>query len=165
MQQPAAFQHLDFQVIFSSIAAALGSPGQLVYGAANGAIESTCRNADGKGPVQVAIQWGPWAGSGMAEGLQRRFESVGLQLLQESEALSALESLLQRGRHGVVTVMAADWPRLASQALPRQGAWFRSLIDELPGRSEAQVRLSWRPYQRISAGHGCSQRSKSCWLE
>ena len=140
MQQPAAFQHLDFQVIFSSIAAALGSPGQLVYGAANGAIESTCRNADGNGPVQLAIQWGPWAGSGMAEGLQRRFESVGLQLLQEADALSALESLLQRGRHGVVTVMAADWPRLASQALPRQGAWFRSLIDELPGRSEAQVR-------------------------
>ncbi len=138
--QPAAFQHLDFQVMFSSIAAALGSPGQLVYGAANGAVESSCRNADSEGPVQLAIQWGPWAGSGMAAGLERRFESVGLHLLAEDEAMSSLELLLQRGRSGVVTVMAADWPRLVSQALPRQAAWFRSLIHELPGRSEAQVR-------------------------
>ena len=138
--QPAAFQDLDFQVMFSSIAAALGSPGQLVYGAANGAVESTCVNADSDGAVQLAIQWGPWAGAGMAEGLERRFESVGLHLLAEDEALSALESLLQRGRSGVVTVMAADWPRLVSQALPRQAAWFRSLINEVGGRSEAQVR-------------------------
>ena len=86
--------------MFSSIAAALGSPGQLVYGAANGAVESTCVNADSDGAVQLAIQWGPWAGAGMAEGLERRFESVGLHLLAEDEALSALESLLQRGRRG-----------------------------------------------------------------
>ena len=34
-QEPQPWEELDFEVIFSSIAAGLGSPGQLVYGAAN----------------------------------------------------------------------------------------------------------------------------------
>ena len=49
----------------------------------------------------------------MAAGLERRFEAVGLKPLQDEEALNALERLLQRGRGGVVTVMVADWSRLA----------------------------------------------------
>ncbi len=143
-QRPEAWLHLDFNLVFSSLAAAVGSPGQLVYGAANGALEAGCRDVDGSeqpdGPLRLAIQWGPWAGTGMAAGLEKRFEAVGLKPLLDGEAFEALERLLQRGRSGVVTVMAADWPRLVSQALPRQAAWFQALIPEASGRSEAQVR-------------------------
>ena len=54
----------------------------------------------------------------MAAGLERRFEAVGLKPLQDEEALNALERLLQRGRGGVVTVMVADWSRLAVRRCP-----------------------------------------------
>ncbi|MDC3009338.1 thioester reductase domain-containing protein [Synechococcus sp. AH-736-G20] len=139
-EAPQLWDDLDFELIFSSIAAGLGSPGQLVYGAANGAVEGACLNGSAIAPVRLAIQWGPWAGSGMAAGLERRFEAVGLKPLQDEEALNALERLLQRGRGGVVTVMAADWPRLARQALPRQASWFQSLLPEASGRTEEQMR-------------------------
>ncbi len=139
-QEPQHWEQLDFELIFSSIAAGLGSPGQLVYGAANGALEAGCLKGSDVAPLTLAIQWGPWAGSGMAAGLERRFEAVGLKPLQDAEALNSLERLLQRGRSGVVMAMAADWPRLASQAQPRQAGWFQGLLPEVSGRSEAQMR-------------------------
>ena len=143
-RQPEAWLQLDFQLVFSSLAAGVGSPGQLVYGAANAALEANCMPAEHAeqpgGPLRLAIQWGPWSGTGMAAGLEKRFEAVGLKPLQDSEAFEALERLLQRGRSGVVTVMAADWPRLVNQALPRQATWFQALLPEASGRSEAQVR-------------------------
>ena len=148
---PEGWHHLDFQVVFSSIAAGLGSPGQLAYAAANGALEALCEPASSQGPVRLAIQWGPWAGAGMAAGLDRRLDAVGLIPLEENEAFAVLERLLQRGRSGVVMAVAADWPRLVHQALPRQAGWFQALLPEASGRSDAQVRAQLRalpPAQR-----------------
>ena len=122
---------LEFVVGFSSVAALFGSPGQIAYAAANGALESSCyENNDVEGcdlvadgsqdPVRLAVQWGPWAGAGMAAGLDKRFASVGLAMLEPSAALKALESLLFRGRSGVVAVLDVDWARLISQAPAHQ---------------------------------------------
>jgi thioester reductase-like protein len=139
-RSPECWHHLDFQVVFSSIAAGLGSPGQVAYAAANGALEASCWSAPSEGPMQLAIQWGPWAGAGMAAGLDRRLDAVGLIPLEESEAFAVLEQLLQRGRSGVVMAVAADWPRFVGQAMPRQAGWFQALLPEASGRSQAQVR-------------------------
>ena len=139
-RSPECWHHLDFQVVFSSIAAGMGSPGQVAYAAANGALEASCLSAPSEGPMQLAIQWGPWAGAGMAAGLDRRMDAVGLIPLEEDEAFLVLEQLLQRGRSGVVMAVAADWPRFVGQAMPRQAGWFQALLPEASGRSDAQVR-------------------------
>ncbi len=127
---------LDFLVGFSSIAALLGSPGQSAYAAANGAMEGYCKGST-TSPVRLSIQWGPWAGKGMAAGLESRFERIGIKMLDSKDALETLNRLLKRGQGGVVSVIDADWQLLASQALLRQKDWFNDLLEKIgPSPSE-----------------------------
>ena len=69
----------EFGVVFSSMAALLGSPGQTSYATANGALDGLA-NAANDWPL-LSVQWGPWGGAGMAEGLERRFAALGVGLL------------------------------------------------------------------------------------
>ena len=157
----AAPSGLEFVVGFSSVAALLGSPGQAAYGAANGAMEGCCRETAEDSPVRLAIQWGPWAGAGMAEGWERRFSGLGLGLLEPCAALEALGGLLERGRGGVVAVLQNDWGRLAAQAPPRQQHWFAALVEaaeagERPTLEQARLQLLQRlegltPQERLLA--------------
>ena len=132
---------LEFAVAFSSMAALLGSPGQSNYGAANGALDGACsRSGGGFGGTQavtLAMQWGPWAGAGMASGQGRRLEALGVGLLPSEQALAALELALQRGRGGVLAVLANNWPQLARQAQPRQAAAMAPLLGDQAGGDQA----------------------------
>ena len=123
----------DFGVVFSSMAALLGSPGQTSYGAANGALDGLAAHhhqhdyLDGAWPV-VSLQWGPWAGAGMAAGLERRFTALGVGLLPPDRAFEALGLVLERGRGGCVAVLNNDWQRLAAQLGFRQASVLQPLL-------------------------------------
>jgi len=120
-----------FGVAFSSMAALLGSPGQTSYAIANGALDglAAAQLADGEsGCPLLAVQWGPWAGAGMAQGLERRFQALGVGLLPPEQAFEALGLLLERGRAGSVAVLDNDWPRLAGQLGNRQAAVLQPLL-------------------------------------
>jgi myxalamid-type polyketide synthase MxaB len=133
---------LQFAVAFSSMAALLGSPGQSNYGAANGALDGACAQAAGFGGTQaitLALQWGPWAGAGMAAGQGQRLEALGVGLLPADQALAALGLALQRGRGGVLAVLANNWPQLARQAPPRLAAAMAELQGDLAGGEQAGV--------------------------
>ncbi len=139
---------LDFSIAFSSLASLLGSPGQAAYGAANGGLDALCRQdcadghaRDGK-PLRLAIQWGPWEGAGMAEGKTRRLEGLGVGLLPAAGAFQALELLLERGQGGVVAVLNNDWPRLRSQANPRQRPVLAPLIQDGGGGTTAAAQAA-----------------------
>ncbi len=54
------------QVLFSSIAALLGSPGQAAYAAANGELDALAAAWHRSGMPVTSVQWGGWAGAGMA---------------------------------------------------------------------------------------------------
>ncbi len=54
------------QVLFSSIAALLGAPGQANYSAANAALDSMAAGWQITGTPVKSMQWGAWASSGMA---------------------------------------------------------------------------------------------------
>jgi len=116
-------------VQFSSMAALLGSPGQASYGAANGALDGAMAVADRSG--WMSLQWGPWAGGGMAGALderqRQRFEALGVRLLDPALAFEALDGLLRRGASGVLGVLDVDWARLARQVDGRQGAPLQRL--------------------------------------
>ena len=59
-------QPTQAQILFSSVAALLGAPGQLNYAAANAAMDSLAAVWGAQGQAGVSsVQWGGWAGGGM----------------------------------------------------------------------------------------------------
>jgi len=86
------------QVLFSSVAALLGSAGQANYSAANGALDGLAAHWAAQGRAGVSsIQWGGWAGGGMAggdAGTAARLARMGMPLITPSQGLAALASVL-----------------------------------------------------------------------
>ena len=117
-------------VQFSSMAALLGSPGQSNYAAANGALDGAIAALNR--PGWLSLQWGPWAGGGMAGALeerqQQRLEALGVRMLDPQLALAALGDLISRGVSGSIGVLDVDWVRIVRQAGVRQGAPLELLV-------------------------------------
>ncbi|MFM7550339.1 MAG: thioester reductase domain-containing protein, partial [Cyanobacteriota bacterium] len=133
---------LEFAVAFSSMAALLGSPGQSNYGAANGSLDGACsagRGFGGTDAITLSLQWGPWAGGGMAAGQGRRLASLGVGLLPPDQALEALSLVLRRGAGGVVAVLHNNWDQLMRQAPPRHAVPMASLLTGQASQPEPQV--------------------------
>ncbi len=126
MRQAASTNPLTTLAYFSSVASLLGSPGQSAYAAANAALDAHARQASHSGLPALSIQWGAWAGAGMASAhgsTAARMERLGVSALQPSQALTALNALLVSSHtHSsatldpVVSVAALDW-RVMRKAL------------------------------------------------
>ena len=59
-------QHMQQLLLFSSISAALGNRGQANYAAANAALDGAAAALVAGGCRAASLQWGAWAGAGMA---------------------------------------------------------------------------------------------------
>ena len=91
-------QPTQTQVLFSSVAALLGAPGQLSYAAANAAMDGLAATWQGRGQAGVSsIQWGGWAGGGMAStdsSTAGRLARMGMPLITPAQGLAALADVL-----------------------------------------------------------------------
>ena len=96
---------LEMFALFSSIAALLGGAGQANYAAANTCLESVVRLRCDQGLAGTAVQWGAWAGSGMAAGMMDEMEKAGIGGVMEEMGVCALE-LAVNGAAGAVVAMA-----------------------------------------------------------
>ncbi|KAK9815594.1 hypothetical protein WJX72_006498 [[Myrmecia] bisecta] len=94
------------QVLFSSVASLLGSVGQASYSAANAALDGLAASWQQQGSCAVSIQWGAWAGAGMAgqdAGTAARVARTGMALLPPAAGLAALSGILSAGSSGSLT--------------------------------------------------------------
>eukprot|EP00854_Cymbomonas_tetramitiformis_P002159 gene2159-2865_t len=95
---PAQAAPLDLEVLFSSIAALLGSPGQSNYAGTNSTLDAIALHSQTKGCPAVSVHWGGWGGAGMATAARStsaRVQRLGMDLIAPSEGLYVMACLLQ----------------------------------------------------------------------
>jgi acyl transferase domain-containing protein/acyl carrier protein len=115
---------LDFFVLFSSITALFGSPGQGSYAAANACLDALAYERYRRGQRALSINWGPWAEAGLAANLngqhRDRLAAQGIRLLPPEKALAAFGQFLGWNAPQVA-VVDVDWS-LFLRRLPPQSA-------------------------------------------
>lgn len=136
------------QVMFSSVAALLGSPGQANYSAANAALDASALNWSMQGIPCASIQYGAWSGAGMASNdaqTAARIQRLGISLLAPQQGLDALQACMQQllpayavgnlaPSHAVMAAVPFKW----SAFLPRQPDAFFDLMRQTSGPGAAR---------------------------
>src|SRR5262249_40347498 len=72
LHELSARHPLEFFVLVSSFASLLPSPGQGSYAAANAFVDALAHARAARGLPGQAVNWGPWAGGGMAAEMARK---------------------------------------------------------------------------------------------
>ncbi|RBQ17810.1 hypothetical protein DP939_23410 [Spongiactinospora rosea] len=110
---------LDFFVVYSSVAALLGSPGQAAYAAANAFTDGLVARRLALGLPATGIHWGAWREVGRG----RHLAGQGFVTIAPADGIAALERILTEGHRQVayspidVARWTAAYPALADSTL------------------------------------------------
>jgi FkbH-like protein len=106
---------LEFFVCFSSLASVFGATGRAPYAAANAFLDVLAAERRRQGLTALTVNWGPWAGAGMAaEGSTgSHFAAIGNHLIDPADALPCLEALIASDATDAV-VADIEWPRFSA---------------------------------------------------
>jgi acyl transferase domain-containing protein/acyl carrier protein len=107
-------------ILFSSIASLLGSKSQSNYAAANGNLDAIAEPCLKMGIECRVIQWGAWAGAGMASINSGRLERNGIRLISPKDGISSLWSVIDGGLSkllplGINIISLVDWPKILAR--------------------------------------------------
>ncbi|WP_327117879.1 type I polyketide synthase [Nocardia sp. NBC_01730] len=125
-------------IVFSSVAASLGAPGQGNYAAANSFLDGLARARRAHGLPALSVAWGPWnQDAGMTGNIDRaavaRLKRLGIEVLGGEDGTALLDAAIAMDE-AMVACVEFDKPRLAVQA--RAGL----LPDVLSGLVPARAR-------------------------
>jgi len=103
---------LKFLVFFSSVSGRFGNRGQADYAAANEVLNKLATRLDSIWPGRVvALNWGPWRGSGMvSEAVARQFEERGVELVSTTAGCRMFDDELRYGAKGEAEVILGGGP-------------------------------------------------------
>ncbi|GIL13952.1 MAG: polyketide synthase [Chloroflexota bacterium] len=157
-------QPLDFFVMFSSVTALLGTPGQGNYAAGNAFMDALAHYRRARGLPGLSINWGPWSGVGLAaaEAIRgERLASRGLGSLSPDEGMALFHRLMTDDAPPQVAAVSLDvgaWTQAypasahasllislqqeaAAAAQPEQadGDFRRALLNAEPGRQRRSL--------------------------
>merc|ERR1719174_1525184 len=131
---------MDVSILFSSVASALGSPGQSNYSAANAYLDVFSTHQMSMGSSYSSICWGAWSGGGMATQNQQtalRLQRTGMSSLSAEDGISALACVMQSMQKMMPTpidvVNPFNWPTFMSH-IPRKTHYLgeHALVDSAP---------------------------------
>ncbi|MFJ9783031.1 type I polyketide synthase [Amycolatopsis sp. NPDC101161] len=104
-------RELSAFVLFSSISAVFGIPGQGNYAPGNAFLDAFAEQRHAEGLPATSIAWGAWAGGGLAEGdVGDLLDRHGVPEMAPAVALAALQRVLDAGKPAV-TVADIRWDR------------------------------------------------------
>ena len=113
---------LDFFVLFSSVAATLGTPGQGNYAAGNAFLDALAHQRRANGLPALSINWGPWSEIGLAARPDRgrRLSLKGVGSISPEQGLRAFERFLKEDAAQIVVMPfeAGQWSELYPAAAP-----------------------------------------------
>ena len=137
---------LDAFVLFSSIVATLGSPGQGNYAAANAFLDGLAAYRQAAGLPATAIAWGLWeATSGLTAGMsdvnRSRMARAGVRALPEERGLELLDAAVSGGE---AFTLAASLDLAALRVQARDGVMPTILggLARVPPRRRTQEQRS-----------------------
>lgn len=101
---------LDCFIAYSSIAALLGAPGQGNYAAANSFMDAFMHWRQQQGLPGLSINWGPWAGAGMADVQQdNNLALSGMAKLTAGQSFAFLDQVLAQPQSAQLGLFNVDW--------------------------------------------------------
>jgi acyl transferase domain-containing protein/NADPH:quinone reductase-like Zn-dependent oxidoreductase/acyl carrier protein len=181
LHQATRGMELDCFVLFSSIAAQMGSRGQSNYAAANAFLDGLARyRKEVLGLPALSVDWGAWSevGAAVRSGMVERSERGGTALLSPAKGLALLRKLLEEDDALLLvlkadwkkwlTVFAADYPACAdllTDLIPAEGVtakdsgkgWLASFAEQPQEKQKAA--LAARVEERVRAALSLSART------